>query len=208
MLNRHVCSLIIAACFAAGCAGRGEMVMLDPGGPQPDATEPAAPGTRGSVVIVPFEDGRTEKGRIGKRQHVGGGYTYYTVVEDKPGRLIAQFLADYLTQRGWQASVSTDRPQPAPNAEMIMTGEVREFSAEAESRSTSTDISVKMLVTLQTSNEARGTTGRMILQGSRVNKVVSFSDRHVQDALAQMMKESLDRLMADTGVENGVFQVK
>ena len=48
----------------------------------------------------------------------------------------------------------------------------------------------------------------MILQGSRVNKVAVFSDRHMEDALGQMAKESLYRLMADATIENGVFQVK
>jgi hypothetical protein len=91
---------------------------------------------------------------------------------------------------------------------MTVTGQVREFSADAESRPTSTEISVRMLVTLHSSNEALGTTGRMILQGSRVNKVAVFSDRHMEDALRQMIKESLDRLMVDASVENGVFQVK
>jgi hypothetical protein len=191
-----------------GCAGRGEMVMLDPGTLRFDEGETATAGARGTVLIVPFDDERPEKGRIGKRLHVGGGHTYYTVVEDKPGRLIAQLLADYLTHRGWQASVSTGRPGPDAKDAMTVTGQVREFSADAESRPTSTEISVRMLVTLQSSNEALGTTGRMILQGSRVNKVAVFSDRHMEDALRQMIKESLDRLMVDASVENGVFQVK
>ena len=181
--------------------------MLDPGSLRLDDSETASGGAGGSVLIVPFDDERPEKGRIGKRLHVGGGHTYYTVAEDKPGRLLAQVLADYLTQKGWQASVANGGTGPEAKA-MTVTGHVREFSADAESRPTSTEISVRMLVTLHSTNEAAGTTGRMILQGSRVNKVAVFSDRHVEDALRQMIKESLDRLMADASVENGVFQVK
>lgn len=208
MQTRLLSFLIMTAWLTGGCAGRGEMVMLDPGSLRLGEGEAAAAGARGSVLIVPFEDERPEKGRIGKRAHVGGGHTYYTVVEDKPGHVIAQFLADYLTHKGWQASVTTARPGPDAKDTMIVTGQVREFSADAESRPTSTEISVKMLVALQSSNDARGTTGRMILQGSRVNKVAVFSDRHVEDALRQMVQESLDRLMADATIENGVFQVK
>jgi len=206
--TRLVSLLIITAWLTGGCAGRGEMVMLDPGSLRLDEGETAANGVRGSVLIVPFDDERSEKGRIGKRVHAGGGHTYYTVFDDNPGRLIAQFLADYLTQKGWQASVTMARSEPEAKDTMIVTGQVCEFSADAESRPTSTDISVKMLVALQSRNDARGTTGRMILQGSRLNKVAVFSDRHMEDALRQMVKESLDRLVADATIENGVFQVK
>jgi hypothetical protein len=48
----------------------------------------------------------------------------------------------------------------------------------------------------------------MSLHGSRDNKVVLFNDRDVQDALDAMLKDSVDRLMADAKVEQGLLQVK
>jgi hypothetical protein len=127
-----------------------------------------------------------------------------------PGYVIAQFMADYLKQKGWQAAVALPG-EPIDNrkgVDAVITGQVEEFSAQATSKPLSTDISVRMRVALQARNQKDGSVARMTLHGSRANKVFIFNDRDVQDALDAMLKESLDRLMADAKVEQGLLQVK
>ena len=151
-----------------------------------------------------------EKGAIGWRTHIGGGQTAYAVWNDMPGYVIAQFMADYLKQKGWQAAVALPG-EPIDNrkgVDAVITGQVEEFSAEATSKPLFTDISVRMRVALQARNQKDGSVARMTLHGSRANKVFIFNDRDVQDALDAMLKESLDRLMADAKVEQGLLQVK
>ena len=94
------------------------------------------------------------------------------------------------------------------DVDAVITGQVQEFSAQATSKPLSTEVSVKMQVALQARNQKDGSTARMSLHGSRSNKVVVFNDRDVQDALDAMLKESVDRLMADAKVEQGLLQVK
>ncbi|WP_447984554.1 hypothetical protein [Nitrospira sp. Nam74] len=193
-----------------GCAGKGETVMLYPGALPADRSDIAVSQEKLAVIIVPFEDRRSEKGAIGRRTHTGGGQTSYAVWNDMPGYVIAQFMADYLKQKGWQAAVALPG-EPIDNrkgVDTVISGQVEEFSAQATSKALSTDISVRMRVALQARNQIDGSVARMTLHGSRANKVFIFNDRDVQDALDAMLKESLDRLMADAKVEQGLLQVK
>jgi hypothetical protein len=193
-----------------GCAGRGETVMLYPGTLPADRADIAVSQEKLTAIILPFEDQRLEKGAIGRRTHAGGGYTSYAVWNDMPGYVIAQFMADYLKQKGWQVAVALPGESIGDGSDVdaVISGQVQEFSAQAMSRSLSTEVSVKMRVALQARNQRDGSVARMSLHGSRANKVVLFNDRDVQDALDAMLKDSLDRLMADAKVEQGLLQVK
>ena len=141
--------IIVLLLVLNGCAGKSETVMLYPGALPADRTDIAVSQEKLTVIIVPFEDQRPEKGEIGRRTHFGGGYTSYAVWNDMPG-----------------------------------------------------------YVALQPRNQKDGSVARMSLHGSRTNKVFIFVDRDVQDALDAMLKESLDRLMANAKVEQGLLQVK
>jgi hypothetical protein len=193
-----------------GCAGKGETVMLYPGALPADRADIAVSQEKLTAIILPFEDRRPEKGAIGRRTHAGGGHTSYAVWNDMPGYVIAQFMADYLQQKGWQVAVSL--PDAAidnrKGVEAVISGQVQEFSAQATSKALSTEISVKMRVALQARNQKDGSLARMSLHGSRANKVFIFNDRDVQDAFDAMLKDSVDRLMADAKVEQGLLQVK
>lgn len=202
--------MVVFLSVLAGCAGKGETVMLYPGALPTNRGDMAVSKDKLTAIILPFEDQRPEKGPIGRRTHVGGGYTSYAVWNDMPGYVIAQFMADYLKQKGWQVAMAV--PGEAignrTDVDTVITGQVQEFSAQAISKPLSTDISVKMRVALQARNQKYGSVARMSLHGSRSNRVVVFNDRDVQDALDAMLKESLDRLMTDAKVEQGLLQVK
>lgn len=192
-----------------GCTGSGETVMLYPGTLPADRADIAVSQEKLTAIILPFEDQRPKKGAIGRRTHAGGGYTSYAVWNDMPGYVIAQFMADYLKQKGWQVAVAIPGEAIAnSDVDAVISGQVQEFSAQAMSGSLSTEISVKMRVALQARNQRDGSVARMSLHGSRANKVFLFNDRDVQDALDAMLKDSLDRLMADAKAEQGLLQVK
>lgn len=201
---------VVLLLILMGCAGKGETVILYPGALPVDRSDMAASREKLTAVILPFDDRRPEKGKIGRRTHVGGGYTSYAVWNDMPGYVIAQFMAHYLTQKGWQVTVAVpgEAIEHREDIDAIITGQVEEFSARADSKALSTDISVSMRVALQARNQKDGSVARMRLHGSRINAVFLFNDRDVQEALDAMLKESLDRLMSDAKVEQGLLQVK
>ena len=202
--------IIVLLPVFGGCAGKGETVMLYPGALPADRTDIAVSQETLTVIILPFEDQRAEKGAIGRRTHAGGGYTSYAVWNDMPGYVIAQFMADYLKQKGWQAAVALpgEPVDIRKGVDAVISGQVQEFSAQATSKASSTEVSVKMRVALQARNQKDGSVARMSLHGARVNNVFIFNDRDVQNALDAVLKESLDRLMADAKVEQGLLQVK
>lgn len=195
--------------FMTGCAGKGETVMLYPGALPIDRADIRPSRETLAVVLLAFEDHRKEKGSIGQRTHKGGGSTSYTVWNDRPGQVVAQFMADYLKQKGWQVLVAKPGELLSEGAgDVVFSGQVQEFSVTAVSHSLSTDMSARMQVDLQARNQKDGSVARMSLHGSRAKTVVVFNDRDVQDTIDAMLKESMDRLMEDAKVEHGLLQVK
>jgi uncharacterized lipoprotein YajG len=89
-----------------------------------------------------------------------------------------------------------------------VSGEVLEFSANAKSKFGSTDITVKTKVAIQAQNPNDGSTTRMTLNGSRSQSVFWFNHEDVEDTVNLMLKESVERLLADAKVQNRLLQVQ
>lgn len=190
------------ALFVAGCAGKGEVRYLDL------HTKPpvAQPGDVESVIIAiePFEDRRTEKNRVGMRSHLWGGVTYFNVAGEQPGQVIAQALADRLKARGWRDRSWNVRVVPAGSAndaDIVITGQVQQFSANAKSRVFSTAITTNSKLTIQARNQADKSTTIRSVEGSQSRTVFWFDEDDVQELLAATLKDDIDRLIADTTIE-------
>jgi hypothetical protein len=197
--------------IVAGCAGKGEVVMLNVAAIRAGVSR-AHPGEHLKVLVMTFEDRRPEKGYLGTRTHFWGGHTYFTVADDKPGEVVSQVLADYLKQKGWQAWVTKAGgpivANPAGGLDVTLSGQVQEFSANAKSKFGSTDISVKIRVAIQARNEQNGSTSRMSLNGSRTETVFWFDPDDMEEAVNRMLKDSVNRLLADARIENSLLQVE
>jgi hypothetical protein len=195
----------------SGCAGKGEVVTLDVGA-IPAKAQSTPRKDEMKALVMTFEDQRPEKKTIGYRTHIGGGRTYFTVANNKPGEVIAQVLADYLKQKGWRTWVSPAGgavvPNPAGGLDVTLSGQVLEFSANAKSKFGSTDITVKTKVAIQAQNTGDGSIARMTLNGSRSQSVFLFDPEDVQEAINHMLKESVERLLADARIENRLLQVQ
>lgn len=206
------CAILIGILVLSGCAGQGQVVPLDVGATPSGHQEAVQSKDALKALIVPFEDQRSEKRRIGTRTHFWGGNTYFTVRDDKPGDVIAHALADYLKQKGWQTWVSAPGgpvvANPSGGLDVMVTGQIMDFSANAKSRFGSTRIVVKTKVALQAQHTLDGSISRMTLNGSRSETVFWFEPKDMEEAINQMLKESLDRLMADAKVENRLLQIK
>ena len=124
---------------SSGCGGSGQTFYLDVL-PKQQPAQMADPETV-KIVIEPFEDRRVEKNRIGMRTHLWGGTTYFNVAGEKPGQVYAQALAERLQARGWQDRAWTVKVAPAgssPDADIVISGQIFEFAANAKSRLFST----------------------------------------------------------------------
>jgi hypothetical protein len=199
--------IVIAASLlmGVGCAGTGKTVYLNLQQKQTAAQYQEPEPVR--IVIETFEDRRLEKSRLGLRTHLWGGVTYFNVVGERPGDVIAKALVDRLETRGWKNRAWTVRVVPSGvvtslnDADIVISGQVLDFSANAKSRlfSTVVNTSSKMVVTAKNLSD-QSTTTRGI-EGAQRDTVVWFSEDDVQQLLAATLKDGIDRYLDDTTIE-------
>lgn len=186
---------------SSGCGGSGQTFYLDVL-PKQQPAQMADPETV-KIVIEPFEDRRVEKNRIGMRTHLWGGTTYFNVAGEKPGQVYAQALAERLQARGWQDRAWSVKVAPAgssPDADIVISGQIFEFAANAKSRLFSTYITTSNKLTITARNNVdRSSTNRSI-EGSQSDTVVWFAEDDVKQLMAATMKDTLDRYLSDTTI--------
>jgi len=185
-----------------GCAATGESVPLD------IRAKPAASVAHGSatdglrVVLLPFEDQRQEKHHLGERTHIFGGQTYFNVPGD-PGALVAQVMAEYLRQSGWQAWFAKPGiTVPGDAAEVILSGQIQEFTAHGRSRFFSTELTSTVRVTVQAKNVSDGSIVKLTMVGASSGPVLWFEPEDVQDVLNEAIQNSVKKLLSNTKIDN------
>lgn len=203
---------IIGLLALIGCAAKGEVVYLE------IQAVPAAPlsakqqgGQRDElkVAVEVFEDQRSEKSHLGVQTHRWGGVTYFNVIGGKEGDVVAQVVADHLKQKGWRVWVRRrGSPTPEGDPDVVLTGQVQEFSVHAKSRFLSTKLTAKSKLAVQARNAVDGSTTSMNLEGTSTDSVFWFEPKDLQDLVNQTLKESLDKLTADTKVEKRALRLE
>lgn len=193
--------LLIGFMASTGCGGSGQTVHFDVLPPQ-QPVQQAEPDAL-KIVIEPFEDRRADTHRIGMRTHLWGGTTYFNVVGDKPGEVYANALADRLRAAGWLDRSWDVRVAPAgsmPNADIVISGQIFEFAANAKSRLFSTYITTSNKLTITARNNGdHSSTGRS-LESAASDTVVWFSEDDVKRLMTATIKDTLDRYLADTTI--------
>ena len=191
----------------AGCAGTGESVPLH---------IKALPSVRSlnqnyqdlKVVVEPFEGG-PDANRLGVRTHLGGGETVFTVQGGRLGETVAQVVADNLKAMGFQVWVRKSSATEVPaKPDITITGQVKELSVNARSRFFSTKMTGKVEVVIQALNASDRSTVRLNLEGAREDALFWFEPTEVQELVNHMLKENLDRLLADIRVKDRALQTK
>jgi hypothetical protein len=205
MMLRQVMGVGLVGVMAvmAGCVGKGETRYLDVRTPTAAAPSPEQEPVK--IVIEPFEDRRDDKTRVGQRTHLWGGTTVFNVAGERPGEVIAQALADRLKNRGWRGrpwKVQVGRSADAPDADIIISGQVSEFSATAKSRVFSTVINASNKFSIQARNVGDSSTTIRSVEGAQRTTVFWFAEEDVQELLAATLKDGIDRFIADTMVSD------
>ncbi len=203
MMLRQVVGVGLVGVMAvmAGCVGEGKTRYLDVRTPTAAAPSPEQEPVK--IVIEPLEDRRDDKTRVGQRTHLWGGVTVFNVAGERPGEVIAQALADRLKNRGWRGrpwKVQVGRSADAPDADIVISGQVQEFSATAKSRVFSTVINASNKFSIQARNVGDTSTTIRSVEGAQRTTVFWFAEEDVQELLAATLKDGIDRFIADTMV--------
>jgi hypothetical protein len=197
--------LTVSLLMGAGCGGNGKTFYLDLQLKQAAAQYVEPEPVR--IVIGPFEDRRLEKNRLGLRTHLWGGVSYFNVAGERPGDVIAQALADRLKTRGWKdrpwtvLAASSGAKTNLSDADIVISGQLLDFSANARSRLFSTVVttSSKLVITARNIGDQSSTIRGV--EGTQRDTVVWFSEDDVQQLLAATLKDGIDRYLADTTIE-------
>ncbi len=195
--------LIGGIALTVGCVGKGDTRYLDVRTPvMAVASQEQEPV---KIVIEPFEDRRADKSRIGQRTHLWGGVTVFNVAGERPGEAIAQALADRLKSRGWRGrpwKVQVGQSSLVPDADIVITGQVQEFSATAKSRVFSTVINTSNKLSVQAQNLSDKSTTIRSVEGAQSTTVFWFAEEDVQELLTATLKDGIDRFIADTMISD------
>jgi hypothetical protein len=167
----------------------------------PSASGAFVPKEGASVAVVPFEDSRPEKNRVGVRRHLWGGETTFNVQGGKPGDVVARTMADYLKQKGWRAEM-VKGDASAGAQDVLISGKVLDFSVDANSKVFQTEISVRTKIVVEATNKADGSIVRMTLNGDGTQKVFWFDPEDAQDLVSEVLMESFEKLVQGTKWED------
>lgn len=186
-----------------GCAGKGEMVSLNVQ-PQQMVVQSGQPEPL-KIVIEPFEDLRADKSKIGQRTHLGGGVTNFNVSGGVPGVTIAEALAETMRQRGWNRRGWDARVVQSgvaiSGADIVIGGEIREFSANAKSRVSNTKLTGESRLVIRVKNLADDSTTQRNIYGEQTKLVFWFTSEDVETLMSGLLQDGIERFLTDTKIE-------
>lgn len=200
-IGERVVLSVAVLVIASGCGGTGETMYLD-------VIPKVQPGPRVEaqpvkIVIEPFEDRRVDRNHVGLRTHLWGGVTYFNVAGEKPGEIYAQALAERLQTKGWQDRSWNVRVAPASSitdADIVISGQIFEFSGNAKSKPFSTYVTASSKLTITARNNVDRSATSRSLEGDQSDTVFWFGDEDVQRLLTSTIKDTIDRYVTDTTI--------
>jgi hypothetical protein len=189
----------------SGCQGSGQTVNFEP---RALASQPARVAAIHendlTIVVEPFEDARPQQHRLGSRTHMWGGVTHFTAWNGQISEGMADLAIEYLQERQWRASKSTDET----NSDVIVKGTILSLNANAKSRPGATDITVDMKVRFEAKNKVDGSTVRMVLGANGSDSVAFFAPKDVERLINLVAKDLYQQLFQDLIVKNKAFQIR
>jgi hypothetical protein len=194
----------------AGCAGRGEVVTLNLHAiPPADAPVVQLPADT-IIVVTDFEDGRSDKQRLGARAHLGGGETVFNVPGGNVGAAVGRVVIEYLKKRGWRVESAKPAPGTGPDngPHVTISGKVQEFFVNAVSSFGSTNISSLSKTVIEAVNAEDGSIIRMALNGAGAHTVMWFDQEDAENLLSESLSNSLEKFVMETKVEKKTLRFK
>jgi hypothetical protein len=162
------------------------------------------------IVVADFEDGRSNRQRVGARTHQGGGETVFNVPGGKVGVVVAQVVTDYLKKRGWRVELA--RPVsgtgPGDGPHVTISGKVVELLVNAASKFGSTQITASAKTIIEAVNAEDGSIIRITLSGAGTQTVGVFDSDDAGNLLSAALSESLEKLVTETKIEKKMLRLK
>ncbi len=186
---------------AAGCATKNPTVSMNINASQASSGAADAKNMAATAGFGLFEDTRADKSRIGVRHHLWGGETPYDVPGSKAGDVVSRVMSEFLKRKGWTKDAGG-------SPDVTFSGKILSFSADAESKVFSTEITAFTKVVVEATNNVDGSMVRMTVNGHGRQRVFWYDDEDMQALLGETLNKSLEELAGATKVEGRMIRLK
>lgn len=194
---------LLGSLVITGCAAQGEKIDVKISAkPGTEAKPPAATDVK--VAVVPFQDDRIDRSKLGTRQHLWGGESTFALPSGTVGEASARALADYLKRKGWQAALATN----STGADITITGKLLEVAVDAKSGVAHTALTGRNKMVLQADNAADGSKVRETVSGIGSDTVFWFDPEDAEELLNELFDKNFERFLADTKLDGKVLKLR
>lgn len=212
MIRQHVvrglsAPVAVGLLLLFGCSGKGDIIPMnltskvgkDVGG-SVQAVK-AMPGPR--VTVIPFEDARADRAKVGSRTSMWGGETDFNVSSGSAGEETAQAFADYLKRKGWQAQYAKAIQAVENGPDIVLSGKILELAVDAKRGFLLTDIEAKAKLVIQAKNrEDESSIVRTDAHSGNHDNVFWFDPQDGEDILAEVLEKNFERFVVNTRFED------
>ena len=211
MAVRHGVWSVVTTMLAlavVGCGGTGQTIPLSV---NMDAVPPPAKVTAPlRVAVVPFEDVRSDKSKVGRYQH----YVESTVDTLVPASgsaagQVTNFVLEYLKRVGFQVTRVEPGQTVAPgSADVVLSGQLESYWSEAVTRFARTELTAKNRLVLKAANVGDGSIVRTTVDGEGTRTVVFFDLEDLEKLNSEALGQTLARFLADVVVADRALKPK
>lgn len=208
---RHIAWSVVATVLAlvvAGCGGPGQTIPLAVN--LDAAPAPAKVTAPLRVAVIPFEDVRSDKTKVGRYQH----YVESTVDTLVPAGgsaadQVTNFVLEYLKRAGFQVTRLEPGQAVAPgSADVVLSGQIESYWSEAVTRFARTELAAKNRLVLKAANVGDGSIVRTTVVGEGTLTVVFFDLEDLEKLNSEALGQTLSRFLADVVVADRALKPK
>ena len=219
MIRQHgmravTASVAVGLLILLGCSGKGDVIPMNLN-PKPSTESNGTsvvvkpmPGPR--VTVIPFEDGRGDRSKVGTRTSMWGGESNFNLSNGSAGEATAQALADYLKGRGWQAQYAKSDPPATENGpDIVLSGKILDLAVEARKGFVLTDIEAKSKLVIQAKNRQDDSSlTRTDAHAGSHDNVFWFEPQDGEQILSEVLEKNFERFVVNTKFEDRAIRFR
>ena len=197
-----------------GCSGKSDIIPMNlsakPYAQSNDAGQPAKAISSPRITVIPFEDSRSDRSKLGSRTSMWGGETYFNLSNGTAGEATAQAFANYLKSLGWQAQYAKSEPPATDNGpEIVLSGKILDLAIEAKKGFLMTDIEAKSKLIIQATNrQDHSSLTRTDAHSGSHDNVFWFEPQDGEQILSEVLEKNFERFVMNTKFEDRMIQFR
>ena len=206
--------LAVGLLLLLGCSGKGDIIPMNLN-PKPSTgsngvNQAVKPMSGPRVTVIPFEDGRADRSKVGSRTSMWGGESNFNVSSGSAGEATAQAFADYLKGRGWQAQYAKSEPPAAENGpDIVLSGKILDLAVEAKKGFLLTDVEAKSKLVIQARNrQDESSLTRTDAHSGSHDNVLWFEPQDGEQILSEVLEKNFERFVVNTKFEDRTIRFR